>query len=94
MILDLQLELNFTRYSTQSIASDFGIGTYTAKNDFDDHFKTAVFEGINPSDSFVEFSEKTAIHDELTYTAGSTFSRLTNNRDYHSSLVKTHTSVS
>jgi len=82
VFLELQLELNFTRYSTQSIADDFNIETYTAKLDFDNHLKTAVFEGINPSDSLAELSEKTAIHDELTYMAGSTFSRLTNDRDY------------
>ena len=67
---------------SESIADDFEIGTYTAKHDFDNHLKTAVFEGINPSDSLAELSEKTAIHDELTYMAGSTFSRLTNDRDY------------
>ena len=44
--------------ASESIADDFEIGTYTAKHDFDNHLKTAVFKGINPSDSLAELSEK------------------------------------
>ncbi len=55
---------------SESIADDFEIGTYTAKHNFYNHIKTAVLEGINSSDSLAELSEKTAIHDELTYMAG------------------------
>lgn len=71
-----------TLVDSESIADDFEIGTYTAKHDFDNRLKTAVFKGVNPSDSLAELSEKTAILNELTYMAGSTFSRLTNDRDY------------
>jgi len=67
---------------SEFIADDFEIGTHTARHDFDNHIKVAIFEGINPSDSLAELAEKTAIYDELTYMAGSTFSRLTNDRDY------------
>ncbi|WP_206731731.1 hypothetical protein [Halorubrum amylolyticum] len=65
-----------------SIANDFEIGTYTAKHDFDNHLKVAIFDGIHPSDSPAELAEKTDTHDELAYMASSTFSRLTNGRDY------------
>ena len=67
---------------SEFIANDFEIGTYTAKHDFDNHLKVAVFEGVHPSDSLDELAEKTDTHDELAYMAGSTFSRLTNDRDY------------
>src|SRR6056297_1021668 len=67
---------------SESIAEDFEIGRYTAKHDFDNHLKIAIFEGIHPSDSLAELAEKTAIYDELAYMAGSTFSRVTNDRDY------------
>ncbi len=43
---------------SESIANDFEIGTYTANHNFDNHLKTAVFDGINPSDSLAEISEK------------------------------------
>jgi hypothetical protein len=65
-----------------SIADDFEIGTYTARHDFDNHLKVAILEGVHPSDSLDELAEKTDTHDELAYMAGSTFSRLTNDRDY------------
>ena len=67
---------------SEFIADDFGIGTHTARHDFANHLKVAIFEGVNPSDSLAELAEKTTIYDELTYMAGSTFSRLTNDRDY------------
>lgn len=67
---------------SESIANDFEIGTYTAKHDFDNHLKVAIFEGVHPSGSLDELAEKTDTHDELAYMAGSTFSRLTNDRDY------------
>ncbi|WP_135806363.1 IS4 family transposase [Halorussus marinus] len=67
---------------SESIADDFEIGTYTAKHDFVNHLKVAVFEGVHPSDSLDELAERTDTHDELEYMAGSTFSRLTNDRDY------------
>ena len=67
---------------SEFIADDFEIGTHTARHDFDNHLKVAIFERINPSGSLAELAEKTAIYDELTYMAGSTFSRLTNDRDY------------
>jgi len=67
---------------SESIADDFEIGTYTAKHDFANHLKVAIFEGVHPSDSLAELAEKTEIHEELRYMAGSTFSRLTNDRDY------------
>ncbi|MDL0135148.1 IS4 family transposase, partial [Halobacterium salinarum] len=67
---------------SESIANDFEIGTYTAKHDFNNHLKVAIFEGIHPSNSIAELAEKTNTHDELAYMAGSTFSRLTNDRDY------------
>ena len=44
---------------SESIASDFEIGTYTAKHDFDNHLKVAIFEGVHPSDSLDELTEKT-----------------------------------
>ncbi|WP_135827107.1 IS4 family transposase [Halorussus ruber] len=67
---------------SESIADDFEIGTHTAKHDFANHLKVAIFEGVHPSDSLAELAEKTDTHDELEYMAGSTFSRLTNDRDY------------
>lgn len=67
---------------SESIADDFEISTYTAKHDFDNHLNVAIFEGVHPSDSLDELAEKTDTHDELAYMAGSTFSRLTNDRDY------------
>jgi len=67
---------------SEFIADDFEIGTYTARHDFDNHLKVAIFEGVHPSDSLDELAEKTDTHDELAYMAGSTFSRLTNDRDY------------
>jgi hypothetical protein len=67
---------------SKSIAKNFEIGTYTAKDNFDNYLKVAIFEGVHPSDSLDELVEKTDTHDELTYLAGSTLSRLTNDRDY------------
>ncbi|GAD53909.1 hypothetical protein MBEHAL_2669 [Halarchaeum acidiphilum MH1-52-1] len=67
---------------SESISNDFEIGTYTAKHDFNNHLKVAIFEGVHPSDSLDELDEKTGTYDELAYMAGSTFSRLTNDRDY------------
>lgn len=67
---------------SEFIADDFEIGTHTTKHDFDNHLKVDIFEGVNPSDSLAELAEKTAIYDELSYMAGSTFSRLTNDCDY------------
>ncbi len=65
---------------SEFIADDFEIGTHTARHDFNNHLKVAIFEGVNPSDSLAELVEKTTIYDELTYMAGSIFSRLTNDR--------------
>lgn len=67
---------------SEFIANDFEIGTYTAKHDFDNHLKVAIFEGVHPSDSLDELAKKTDTHEEVAYMAGSTFSRLTNDRDY------------
>lgn len=67
---------------SEFIADDFEIGTYTTKHDFDNHLKVAIFEGDHPSDSLGELAEKTDTHDQVAYMAGSTFSRLTNDRDY------------
>lgn len=67
---------------SESIADDFTIGTHNKKHDFDNHLKVAIFEGIHPSDSLDELAQKTDTHAELAYMAGSTFSRLTNDRDY------------
>jgi len=67
---------------SESIAEEFGIGTHSKKHDLDNHLKIGIFEGVNPSDSLAELAEKTAIHDQLSSMAGSTFSRLTNDRDY------------
>lgn len=67
---------------SESIATDFEIGTYTAKHDFDNHLKVAIFEGVHSSDSLAELAEKTDTHEQVAYMAGSTFSRLTNDRDY------------
>ncbi len=80
---------------SESIADEFGIGTYSKKHDFDNHLKIGIFEGINPSDSLDELAEKTATHDQLAYMAGSTFSPRTNDRDYravvHSFFELLHT---
>jgi len=70
------------RVDSESIADEFGIGTHCKKHDFDNHLKIGIFEGINPSDSLDELSEKTATNEQLAYMAGSTFSRRTNDRDY------------
>jgi citrate lyase gamma subunit len=67
---------------SESIAEEFGIGVHSKKHDFDNHLKIGIFEGIHPSDSLAELSEKTATHDQLPFMAGSTFSRRTNDRDY------------
>jgi len=67
---------------SESIAEEFGIGKHSKKHDFDNHLKIGIFEGVNPSDSLAELSEKTATHEQLDYMAGSTFSRRTNDRDY------------
>jgi citrate lyase gamma subunit len=67
---------------SESIAEGFEIGIHTTKHDFDNHLKIGIFEGLDPSDSLAELAEKTATHDQLSYMAGSTFSRRTNDRDY------------
>jgi hypothetical protein len=67
---------------SESIAQEVEIGIHSTKHDFDNHLKVAIFEGLDPSDSLAELAEKTATHDQLSYMAGSTFSRRTNDRDY------------
>jgi hypothetical protein len=67
---------------SESTAEQFGIGTYNEKHDFENHLRIGAFEGINPSDSLAELAEKTDTHDQMSYMAGSTFSRWTNDRDY------------
>jgi len=67
---------------SESIADEFGIGTHCKKHDFDNHLKIGIFEGVSPSDSLDELAEKTATREQLSYMAGSTFSRRTNDRDY------------
>jgi len=65
---------------SESIADDFEIGIHCEKHDFNNHLKVGIFEGVRPSDSLAELAEKTATHNVLSYMAGSTFSRLTNDR--------------
>jgi len=67
---------------SEYLVEDFEIGTPTAKHDFAIHLKVDIIEGVHPSDSLDELAEKTNTHDELESMAGSTFSRLTNDRDY------------
>jgi len=67
---------------SESIAEGFEIGIHSTTHDFDNHLKVGIFEGVDPSDSLAELAEKTATHDQLSYMAGSTFSRRTNDRDY------------
>jgi len=67
---------------SEFIAEGFEIGIHSKKHDFDNHLKVGIFEGVDPSDSLAELAEKTATHDQLSYMAGSTFSRRTNDRDY------------
>ena len=43
---------------SESIAGDFEIGTHTARHDFDNHLKAALFEEVNPSDLLAEFAKK------------------------------------
>ena len=66
---------------SESIADDFEIGIHCEKHDFNNHLKVGIFEGVRPSDSLAELAEKTATHNVLSYMAGSTFSRLTNDRN-------------
>jgi hypothetical protein len=65
-----------------AIAAQFEIGTHTSIHDFEHHRKVAILEGIDPSDSLATLAEKTASHDGVDFMADSTFSELTNNRDF------------
>jgi len=67
---------------SEFIVTELEIGKHCEKRDFDNHHKIGIFEGINPSDSLAKLAEKIATHDQLSYMAGSTFSRRTNDRDY------------
>lgn len=43
---------------TESIADEFSISTHCKKHDFDNQFKTGLFEGINSSDPLAELDKK------------------------------------
>jgi len=55
---------------SESIADEFRIGIHSKTHDFDNHLKTGIFEGINPSDSLAELAEKTTTHAQLPSMAG------------------------
>jgi hypothetical protein len=65
-----------------AIADDFDIGTHTPIQDLEQHLKVAVLEGLDPSDSLESLAQRTATHDGVDLMAASTFSELTNGRDY------------
>jgi hypothetical protein len=65
-----------------AIADEFDIGTHTTIQDLDQHRKVAVLEGLDPSDSLESLAQRTATHDGVDFMAASTFSELTNNRDF------------
>jgi len=67
---------------SESIADEFRIGIHSDKHDFDNHVRTAVREGLNPSSSLAELADKTAVDDSLEHMPKSRFSELTNDRDY------------
>lgn len=56
-------QFNLTHSIAESIAEGFDIGIHTTKHDFDNHLKIGIFEGVDPSDSLAELTEKTATHD-------------------------------
>lgn len=64
------------------IGEQFDIGTHSTIHDFEHHLKVGVLEGIDPSDSLETLSQKTATHDGVSFMAASTFSELTNGRDF------------
>lgn len=61
-----------------TIADQFDIGTHTTIQDFEQHLKVAIFEGLDPSDSLASLAQQTASHDGVDFMAASTFSELTN----------------
>jgi len=67
---------------SESIAEEFRIGINNKKHDFENHVKTVVREGLDPSDSLAELADKTAVDDALDHMPKSRFSELTNDRDY------------
>jgi hypothetical protein len=66
---------------SESIAEEFRIGINNKKHDFENHVKTVVREGLDPSDSLAELADKTAVDETLEHMPKSRFSELTNDRD-------------
>ena len=68
---------------SESIADEFDIGKHSKTHDFDNHLTVAVREGLDPSTSLAELADKTETDEQFQAMAASTFSRYTNDRDYH-----------
>ena len=65
-----------------AIADEFDIGRHTSIQEFEQHLKVAVLEGLEPSDSLETLAQQTTSNDRVDYMAASTVSELTNTRDY------------
>jgi hypothetical protein len=72
----------FDAVDSEYIAEAFRIGIHTDKHDFESHVKVAVREGLDPSSSLDELTDKTDVDDSLGKMPKSRFSELTNDRDY------------
>jgi hypothetical protein len=56
---------------SESIADGFKIGLHSDKHDFTNHVKTAVREGLDPSNSLAELEDKTIVNDSLEHMSHS-----------------------
>lgn len=91
--IDIPLGLEFfsllEAVDVEGIAEDFDIGLHSTTHDFAQHLRVGILEGIDPSDSLQTLSQKTHTHDGVEFMAASTFSELTNARDYRA-VVQTY----